>query len=563
MNYRHFKYEGWLYALAFLTALALRFIQLGAMPLSDMEATSALQALHIAQGLKPALGAHPFYILSTSVLFFLYGGAGANFLARFSPAIIGSLLVFVPLLFADERIKPRTGVILAFFFALDPGLVALSRQAASSIFAVTFLLLALGFLNKNRINLAGVFSALALLSGPSVWMGILGLGITWALYQALSFSKTSEPSRSLIPNSSFLIPFLVTFIILGSLFFLAPNGLSAALASIPAFISRWTVASDVPSTRILFSFLIYQPLGIVLALIATARGWWVGSKRIIPLSVWFFVALLLVIFLPSRETADLVWVLLPFWVMAAIELTRNMDVFLDERVEVIGVVFLTVFFWAFIWLNLATMAILPAGDSVRYLARAWLLVGISFVLLLSFLLIAAGWSARVAQIGGVWGLTLALGILGLGGALGSAGLRGMVYPELWHPANLPAQADLLEATVSDMSEWGVGNDYSAPVVIVGINSPALEWTLREHQVTMAETLDVTSSPAFVITPPQDNPALASAYRGQDFGWRQTPSWSATLPKDWLRWITLREMPQNGETIILWARDDLFVDAPSP
>lgn len=542
--------------LAFLTAIALRFIRLDVMPLTDTEATSALQALEITQGLKPVLGAHPLYILSAAVLFFLYGG-GTDFLARFFPALVGSLLVFVPLLFVDERIKPRSGVILALFIALDPGLVALSRQAASPILAVTFLLLTLGFLNKNRINLAGIFAALVLLSGPSIWLGILGLAIAWAIHQALE-RRTSEPIILHPSRGTFIFLFLSTFISAGTLFFIVPNGLSAALASIPAFISRWAVASDVPPTRLLFSFLVYQPLGVVLVLIAIIRGWWTGSKRIIQLSVWFLVALLLVIFLPSRDISDLVWVLIPFWAMASIELTRNVDIFPDERAEVGGVVLLTVFIWTFSWLDLSGLA-WTAVDSSQYLMRFWLLIGAMFLLALSLLLVAAGWSTRVAQIGGVWGLALVLGFLSLGGALGAAGLRGMVYPELWHPANLPAQSHLLEATVSDMSEWGVGNDYSASVVIVGIDSPALEWLLREHQVTVAKTLDIASTPAFVVTPQQDNLALASAYRGQDFTWRQTPSWAATLPKDWLRWVALREMPQTSETIILWARDDLFLN----
>ena len=62
MTYEHFKREGWLYALAFILAIGLRFIQLGAMPLTDIEAAPALQALQIAQGLKPALSPYPFYI---------------------------------------------------------------------------------------------------------------------------------------------------------------------------------------------------------------------------------------------------------------------------------------------------------------------------------------------------------------------------------------------------------------------------------------------------------------------------------------------------------------------
>src|SRR5688572_14586914 len=103
MTHRHFKYEGWLYLLAFLIALGIRLTQLGAMPLNDVEAESALQALQISQSENTTLNPHPFYILSTSVLFLLYGG-GTDFLARLMPALIGSLLVFSPLLF-DDRLK--------------------------------------------------------------------------------------------------------------------------------------------------------------------------------------------------------------------------------------------------------------------------------------------------------------------------------------------------------------------------------------------------------------------------------------------------------------------------
>src|SRR5258706_9654465 len=105
MNYRRFKYEGWLYGLAFLLALGLRLIGLGAMSLDDAEADLALQALHLAQGLKPALGPHPAYILFTMPLFFLYAG-GADFLPRIIPAFVGNAFVFSPFFFAD-LVEPR------------------------------------------------------------------------------------------------------------------------------------------------------------------------------------------------------------------------------------------------------------------------------------------------------------------------------------------------------------------------------------------------------------------------------------------------------------------------
>jgi hypothetical protein len=569
MTYRHFKHEGWLYALAFLLAIALRFIQLGAMPLTDAEAAPALQALHIAQGLKPALSPHPFYILFTSILFFIYG-TGTDFLARFLPALLGSLLVFVPLLFAD-RIKPRSGLILAFFIALDPGLVALSRQAASPILAITLLLFAWGFFNQKKASLAGIFAALALLSGPSIWAGVLGLALTWAIVQGLNSRRSSQPtadlettdteSQQLTAHSlrSSFIPFIATLLTAGTLFFIAPNGLSAALASIPAYINTWLTPSDVPAGRLFLSLLIYQPLGFLLALLAIIRGWRAGSRRVIPLSIWFFVALLLAIFVPSRQLADLAWMLIPLWAMASLELIRNVDIFIEERVEVAGVVFLTVFIWTFAWLDFSGLTVL-SPDSREYIMRFWLLIGSLFLLVMSLLLVAAGWSIRVARIGGIWGLALAFGVLGFGGALGATGIRGMNHPELWWPPNIPAHAHLLESTVSDISEWGLGNDAAAPVMIVGLDSPSLEWTLRNHQVSVVESLDISSAPYFVITPLQDDPSLSSAYRGQDFAWRQNPLWSPTLPQDWIRWIALRDMPQTGETIILWARDDLFLDS---
>src|SRR5215212_2111188 len=124
MNSSPFKHEGSLYWLAFLTALGFRLIYLGAAPLADSEATLALQALHLAQGQVPLLGSQTGYILLTSILFAVINTT--NFMARLIPAFVGSTLVFAPSFFRD-KIKPRPALILAFFVALDPGLVALSR----------------------------------------------------------------------------------------------------------------------------------------------------------------------------------------------------------------------------------------------------------------------------------------------------------------------------------------------------------------------------------------------------------------------------------------------------
>ena len=385
MTYRHFKYEGWLYILAFALALALRLTQLGFMPLSDAEALPALQALQITQGAKPALAPHPFYILSTSVLFFLFGG-GTNFLARLIPALIGSLLVFVPRQFSD-RLKPRPGLILAFFIALDPGLVTISRQAASPILSITFLLLTLAYLDKRKPNLVGIFGALALLSGPSFWQGLFSIGIPLALFIGISqrqkpkLQENAETSTEpeivespLFEMRDVILPFVSTFIIVGSLFFVIPNGLSAALGSLPAYISSWQTVSDVSIGRIFLSLLVYQPLAFLLALIALIRGWVNGSGRIIPVSLWLAVSFLIVVLTPSRQINDLAWTLIPLYALASLELARCFDIHPEERSEVSGVIFLAAFIWIFAWLDFSGMVWLPAG-SREFATRFWLLIG--------------------------------------------------------------------------------------------------------------------------------------------------------------------------------------------
>src|SRR5215813_3273642 len=175
MNSSRLKNEGWLYWLAFLIALGFRFIQLGASPLNDSEANLALQALQISQGKSPLLDPQPAYILFTSIFFAII--ESTNFMARFVPAFVGSILVFVPYFFR-EKIKPRPALILAFLLAFDPGLVALSRQASGTILAVTFFLFAWGMWINRRAIPAGIFAGLSLLSGTSLWAGVLALALT-------------------------------------------------------------------------------------------------------------------------------------------------------------------------------------------------------------------------------------------------------------------------------------------------------------------------------------------------------------------------------------------------
>jgi hypothetical protein len=584
MNSSPFKNEGWLYGLAFLLALGFRLIQLGAAPLTDSEATLALQALQIAQGKAPLLGSQPAYVLLTSILFGVIHAT--NFMARFIPAIAGSALVFAPYFFR-EKIKPRPALILAFLLAIDPGLVALSRQANGTILAVSSLLFAWAMWRNRRLVPAGIFAGLALLSGPSLWAGLFVLGLTWLFLQGreskpAAMESVDQPSNELsdspLTNYQLLFPeyrpallaLLVTLLFGGSLFFLSPNGLSAWLSALPDYIRGWTAPSSMTPGRVLLTFLAYEPLGIFLAILSLIRGYRIKSRRILRLGLWLGVAILLAIF--YRQSTALVWAILPLLTLAALELARALNIFAEERLEVGVVVLALMILLVYIWFDLSKIALDPisnlAATSLPFFGRTIQLAGASYMVLLGALLImilcvsfvAFGWSARTAWLGTTWALVIYLGVYSLGAAWGASGVRAPSGVELWSSEPAPIQADLLVTSVDDVSEFSLGHDTSQPVVVMGIDSPALDWALRDRSVEKVSTLDPQVAPPIVITPIMSDLGLPAAYRGQDFLWRQRPRWEQIQNPDWIRWLVYRQLPREDETIVLWVRDDLFPDA---
>jgi hypothetical protein len=281
------------------------------------------------------------------------------------------------------------------------------------------------------------------------------------------------------------------------------------------------------------------------------------------LSLWTLVALLLALFYPAHQVSDLAWMLIPLWSLAALELARIMKVLPEERREVLGVAVLTVLILVFIWFDFLGL-IRAGGVSNQGSTRTWLMVGSFFLLVVSILLVAVGWSIRVARFGAVLGLAAVLGVYSFGALTGAAGLRVMPNAvEIWTPDRGLPQAGLLLTTVDQMSDWSFDNINSQPVTIAGINSPALVWLLHDHTVNVVSALDISTSPPIVITTDQADPALASGYRGQNFVWWQAPQWNQAHFSDLVTWISFHQIPVSKVNIIVWVRSDLFIDSAVP
>jgi hypothetical protein len=270
---------------------------------------------------------------------------------------------------------------------------------------------------------------------------------------------------------------------------------------------------------------------------------------------------LLASFYPARQTSDLAWMLIPLWTLAAMEFSHHLIVSRADHLETAGVTVFTLLLLGFAWMDFIAMYFTPLPSEQGNL-RLGLLVGALVLLIVSVTLVGYGWSGRIARVGAAWGVTILLGVYTLGSAWGATGLRDPKAVELWDAGAPVAQAGLLTQTAEQVSEWSTGQADDLPVTVYGVDSPALFWALRHRRVDVVFALDSISAPALVITPPQETLELASAYRGQDFNWRQSPVWEA-FPSFQLQWLTRRELPTQPEVIVLWARNDLFVDAKKP
>ncbi|MBI4731419.1 MAG: hypothetical protein HY781_04705 [Chloroflexi bacterium] len=569
-----FTLEHTLYALALAIALGLRFLHLGALPLSDFEADWALQSLGIVNGLKPALGPNPGYIHLTAVLFAIFGAS--DFWARFWPALAGSGLVLAPW-FVRSRIGRLPALVLAFGLALDPGLNALSRLAGGPMLAIAFLALTLVLWLDGRRAAAGLFAGLALLSGPSVWFGVFGLLLAWAAAQLLpsgfrgmTSAVETEPgggAESVRPQSGLysgqgltaaLSWGLGTLLVVGSLLVFSPQGLAAFVKSFAVFFSNWWTLSDVPLGRVFLALPAYELLPLVFGLVGLVRGLIKRDAVSIKLSLWALAALLLVVVCVGRQVADLGWALLPLWALAAVELGRHFDFSSANRWVVGGVITFIFVLLVLSWLTLANLTLL---DPISTQARLqWVFIGgIALVIAIALVLVGSGWTVNEAWLGGVWGVLLPLALFTLAMTTGAAGVRKPRTLELWNPEPRLGRADLVLKVANEISNLNTGYDAQLPLAIVGVDSPALRWLFRDWEVEESDIFAPEATPELVITPFGVDLTLTADYRGEPLVWREVGDWYNATFVNWLNWFVYRQMPVLREDIILWVRADLLLD----
>jgi hypothetical protein len=547
--------------LILMLGLGVRLLNISKAPLSDFESFRALEAFQISNGQNSNLSPGPAYSLLTGATFFLFSDNNTS--ARIWSVIAGSCLVIFPYLIRS-LIGRKAALIMTLGLALDPILVAFSRFVGGDILAVGFGVLALGLIYNRKFILAGIFSGLMLLSGPTAIQGILSIGSAWLIGELLSRRGILEPISTAKTNeykpayiTSGVLAMGGVFIVLGTLVFRFPSGLGAVTNIIPAYFEGWLNYSGIPASRLLVVLFLYNPIALIFGTAALITG----IRRNEPLSqwlgIWLISSLAIVLLFPGRQISQLVWVIVPLWALAGIEIAKYFRLLDAELLPALGQAVLIMVLMALGWLNLAGLD-LSAGN-VQTLRLRWAVIGGTIVLgAVTTFLIGLGWSKKTAQQGLVWGLLLGFGLYSFATMWGVSQVRPNGEQDILFPYPVPKNAGDLLATLEDLSEWKTGLRNSIDVIVTN-PSPSLRWDLRNWpEVRFLPAIPVGELPSVIInSEDQPSPSLSIGYRGQDFAWWASPAWEGALPDNWPNWLVFRNSPQVDNHIMLWARGDLF------
>ncbi len=570
-----------LYLLILLLAACLRFYRLGTAPLSDNEATLALQALRASQMERGqealTLAPQPGYTVTTGLLFFLF--SSSDFMARAVSAVCGALMAGLPFFFR-KQLGRRNSLLVALGIAIDPGLVTASRLAGGPAPAIFLSLLAIHFWQDKKPAWAGVSAGLASLFGSAFVHGALIAAATWLiLYRKQRPLATTHDSEETPKNEGEQLPYLskvnqplqqfalfaLGSIILGSTaFLLFPEGLADWLNTWMAYFQGWFQPEATPAVLPLAALCFYEALAFLLAIMSLLHQFARLGTHGTPLPMlhrvaytWAGIGMALTWLYPGRQVMDITWVIIPLWILACNELEN----LLPARLHIVSLIhaILVLVLTGLLWNTLISPIQAPAAATISWVwIRLVVIIGILSLIALISTLVYLAYNWELSRVGLSLGMGSFLFLYTISTMWGASQVRMNLPQELWTPGPATGQVGLFLDTVHDLSRWNRGTETDLEVLYT-VSSPALTWYLREFRnARYVNHLPEMQQPPVVITTQESQvTALAATYRGQDFVWWIRPGWGTVLPPDLVRWLAFKEAPLFQEEIILWARSDLF------
>lgn len=571
MRKRAFTLEAVLFCLAIIVAASVRFIKLGTPALIDSEAGLGLQAMQSAGSFLQSNIVHPLYINVTGDLFWIF--SNSNFTARFLPALAGTLLCVAPVL-VKKRLGSTQAICLSFLLALEPSLVAASRQVGSAILSICCLTFAVIFILKKKSLIAGILTGISILTGPSIWPGWISVGLVGLISYLIELSRKqskpdavdSERKNVSEPSGRFNLPLFGlalagSVLIFGSNFFTRPGNLSGLVGGLVEYFRGWVFhdANWVQSLKlILITTLVFGLFNIVFTTTGIIKGLLAKDRNARMFLFWFLILFIMIVLYPLHRVSDIAWYFLPLSFFTAITIPKVFQ--FDRQDLVIQISVSMVFFVLFIfaWLNAIWVLQNHLYPSDNLTAHAAAIIGALLLVVIIGLLIRWGWPGKLSQKSLLFSTTAVFIFFSLSMTRRamSLGSSPEMMPYLASPAI--ASSDLLHQSIDDISLMNHGVSQTIDILVVGDASDSLIWSLRNYEnVDYQKVISPGITPSLVITTSDTEPALTGSYRGQKFTWKNIPLWQQFIFWDWFQWIALQSGPIEEKEIYLWARNDLF------
>jgi hypothetical protein len=559
-------------------ASALRLLELGAAPLNSSEAVQALASYQTVLGMGEGVQSFaPLLYHGNVLLFSLFGSSDG--LARLLPALFGVGLALTPLLL--RRHLGKWGSLgMGLMLALSPTAAFHSRLLDGSIGAALGVMVLVGcaveFLDTYRSNLVvwgGIGLAVALTAGPGAYGLLMGLvlalaGGLWLWWDQIEWVWPIV--RPVLGKG--LLAAGLGVLALGSGLGLDLPGLSATGGQLIAWLSRFGVARGYTLSTASLTLVAYEPLILLSGLVGIVLVVWRRHGMGLVLTFWAGVGAIELALMPGRLPADLMWVLLPLsglGAMAVEELAQALSqkgMWLNEGLHLP----VSLILWVHSGMRLARYARL--GDDVDRLVAA--LTGM-FQLLLAA---AFGFAVSVPEPEEPSSQALRRGLRAAVRALGlslAIVLVCMTLATVWGLSHLrpvdPRELEVRDAvaveiltladTVARVDTLSAGN--GEPIALVGDVDPALEWALREFDLTKQDDprpewylLGAVERPPLILAPSSFEPPLG--YYGESFPVRRAwaPSWGGNEAARWLLYRESSVQPAVTEYVVLWVREDL-------
>lgn len=554
MDKKNLTYFEGLYVLILVIALVLRIVFAGTWSLSEKEAQTVNSAI-----VNPTT----LYQLWTGALFTLFNQT--ELLARLLPVLLGSAMVLLPL-YLRKSIGDGVTLLVAAGIALDPGLIAISKQAGSEIVAICALFALFLFVSQKKWTWVGVSLGVGLLSGPFYWLGLLGFLLCFAVGFLFPHTETEDINDSdyavvivarlkKIEWKPFLTGLLV-FLVMGGTFFLTrPKMLAAIPGGLLEFFQRQTPDLVVlPISNAMLGFLLAYFAVIIIGIFGIrylSKPW---RKMFV---LWSIIMFLLAVAYPGRQLADFIWCVLPLYVPAALQLTRIKLRSSENRLWIGSITAVLSIFLAYFLYSLMQY-IQHAGTVVEdSQVNLYLLSALAAFVIFIMILVILAWS---------WSLYISLDvitILGVGmmlfsfvfSAMKSSGFDAKPDQLMWIQTSYFKDADIFNITMKHLDEDRAEKDHPLIVEVDGLTSESLLWELRNYDVYVRDVkkLADTIQPDVVIAPSTLMPNVSEKFSGQDFIYMEFPAWSLMSSiKEWTDWALYQQPLYNQAQIIVWA-----------